>query len=179
MSKNRYVEVNLNWHTRLLHPKLVTLIVTSLKSGRVNVMPASWVTPTSVTPPLVTLALSPRRYTYEVLQQSREFTVNPVSREMLELVEYTGSVSGREEDKVQRAGIKLIQAETVSAPCIDGALACIECRVWSQYPAGDHVLVVGQVLKALVLQEVWGNNTYILEKAKPLFHVGGDSYVAF
>lgn len=175
MASQKYAEVQLRRFTRLLHPKLVCLIVTS-SGGKVNVMPASWVMPTSADPPLLTVAISPRRYTYELLQSKGEFTVNPVPAGMKSIVEYTGSVSGREVDKVRGAGLSLFDAREVSAPCVDGSLACIECRVWAQYPAGDHYLVVGRVAYARVLGEAWDGETYVLKVAKPLFHVGGDRY---
>ena len=155
---------------------MVTLIVSSSDTGKVNVMPASWVMPTSVNPPLITLALSPRRYTYQLLQSKGEFTVNPVSTDMLKIVEYTGSVSGREVDKVEKTGIRLLPSTMLSTPCIDDSLACIECKVLAQYPAGDHVLIVGKVVAARVLAEAWTGEKYALQKVKPLFHVGGDSY---
>ncbi|MGB9709040.1 MAG: flavin reductase family protein [Infirmifilum sp.] len=176
MSNIKYIEVDIRRHTRLLHPKLVVLIVTSSSTGKINIMPASWVMPTSVNPPLVTLALSPRRYTYELLQSKNEFTVNPVSMDMLKVVDYTGSVSGRETDKLRGTGIRLLEPKALSTPCIDDSLACIECKLWAQYPAGDHVLVVGRVMAARVLGKAWRNDSYVLDVAKPLFHLGGDNY---
>ncbi|QOJ79200.1 flavin reductase family protein [Infirmifilum lucidum] len=176
MFSARYVDVPINRYTRLLHPKLVTLIVTKSGDGRVNVMPASWAMPTSVDPPLLTVAVSPRRYTYELLQARGEFTVNPVPVGMKSVVDFTGSVSGREVDKARSAGIGLFDAKELSVPCVEGALSCIECSVWAQYPAGDHVLVVGRVRVARVLEDVWDGTTYILDRAKPLLHLGGDKY---
>jgi len=34
------------------------------------------------------------------------------------------------------------------APLLDGALGWLECRNWSEYPAGDHTFFVGEVLEA-------------------------------
>lgn len=91
MSLPEYVEVVTRQHTRLLHPKLVVLVVSIGKDGRANVMPAAWVTPVSVNPPLVAVAISPKRYTYKLIKESGEFTLNP--RDVLsvyEVVEYHG-----------------------------------------------------------------------------------------
>ncbi len=30
-------------------------------------------------------------------------------------------------------------------PCLDGALAHLECRPWRTYDGGDHTIVVGEV----------------------------------
>ena len=42
-----------------------------------------------------------------------------------------------------------------------GALGWLECRLWAEYPAGDHTLFVGEVLAA-----------ELGEDAPPLVHVG-------
>lgn len=171
-----YASVDLRRFTRLLHPKLVSLIVALREDGRPNAMPAAWVMPASAEPPLLVVAVSPRRYTYDLLQRSPEFTVNPVPFDMREAVEYLGSVSGREEDKLARSGLRLLPPLAGEAPCVEGALACVECTVWAQYPCGDHYLVVGRVRAARVRKDCWTGAVYDISRAKPLLHLGGDQY---
>ena len=171
-----YVSVETKRFTRLLHPKLVALVVALREDGRPNAMPAAWVMPASAEPPLLVAAISPRRYTYDLLQRNPEFTVNPVPFDMKEVVEYLGSVSGREEDKLARSGLRLLPPLTGAAPCIEGALACVECIVWAQYPCGDHYLVVGRVRAARVRKDCWTGAVYDISRAKPLLHLGGDQY---
>ncbi|MEM4005734.1 MAG: flavin reductase, partial [Desulfurococcaceae archaeon] len=77
-----YIPVELRRYTRLLHPKLVALVMVLREDGRPNAMPASWVMPASVEPPLLVVAVSPRRYTYDLIQRRPEFTVNPVPLKM-------------------------------------------------------------------------------------------------
>lgn len=36
----------------------------------------------------------------------------------------------------------------VGAPLLVGAIGWLECRLWAEYPAGDHTLFVGEVLSA-------------------------------
>ena len=171
-----YASVELRRFTRLLHPKLVSLIVALREDGRPNAMPAAWVMPASAEPPLLVVAVSPRRYTYDLLQRSTEFTVNPVPFDMREAVEYLGSVSGKEEDKLARTSLKLLPPLTGKTPCVEGALACIECSVWAQYPCGDHYLVVGRVKAARVREDVWTGAVYDISRARPLLHLGGEHY---
>ncbi len=125
---SKYVDVPIERCTRLLHPKLVTLIATTSGSGRVNMMPAAWAMPTSINPPLITIAISPKRYTYELLHARGEFMVNPIPVDMKSVVVFTGSVSGRRVDKIREVGIELFKAKEIEAPCIEGSLACIECK---------------------------------------------------
>ncbi|ABL78539.1 flavin reductase family protein [Thermofilum pendens] len=171
-----YVEVELRRHTRLLHPKLVALIVSVDASGRPNFMPAAWLTPVSVKPPLVAVAVAPERYTYSLVKSSGVFTVNPVDAGMLRVVEEAGSVSGRDVDKASSLGVRFLPALRVGAPCIEGALACLECRLWAEYPAGDHSILVGEVQAARARRDAWSGAVYDLAKARLLLHLGGDEY---
>jgi len=178
MSLHEYVEVVTRQHTRLLHPKLVVLVVSIGKDGRANVMPAAWVTPVSVNPPLVAVAISPKRYTYKLIKESGEFTLNPVEATMLGLVEETGSTSGSEIDKFKAYGIESLTPLRVKVPCIRNSLACIECRVAAEYPCGDHSLFVGEVLAARVRRDAWKNSLYDLSNVRPLLHLGGEEYTS-
>lgn len=171
-----YISVDIRRFTRLLHPKMVSLVVALREDGKPNAMPASWVMPASVEPPLLVVAVSPRRYTYDLIQRRPEFTVNPVPLKMRGVVEYLGSVSGRDVDKLAHARLGLLQPVAVSTPCLEDALACIECSVWAQYPCGDHYLIVGRVRAARVRRDAWTGSLYDLSAAEPLLHLGGDEY---
>jgi flavin reductase (DIM6/NTAB) family NADH-FMN oxidoreductase RutF len=51
----------------------------------------------------------------------------------------------------------------VGAPLLAGAIAWLECRIWSECAVGDDTLFVGEVLAA-----------ELGEDAPPLVHVGGE-----
>jgi flavin reductase (DIM6/NTAB) family NADH-FMN oxidoreductase RutF len=161
--------------TRLLHPKLVTLIVTVGPEGRVNGMPAAWVMPVSRNPPLICAAISPKRYTYELIARAKDFTVNVMSVDFVKEVDYMGSVSGRDVDKFARVGLTLKESKTVRSPYIGEALACMECTLYQEYEAGDHMLILGKVNRALVGRGLF-KNTYDPKSVKVLLHLGGELY---
>lgn len=171
-----YILVETRRFTRLLHPKLVSLIIALRDDGKPNAMPASWVMPASVEPPLLVVAVSPRRYTYDLVQKRSEFTVNPVPLKLRSIIEYLGSVSGREVDKLASTKLGLLQPVAGSTPCLEDALACIECSLWAQYPCGDHFLIVGRVKSARVRRDAWTGSLYDLKSAEPLLHLGESEY---
>lgn len=159
----------------MLHPKLVVLILACDSRGRPNIMTAAWAMPVSSNPPLACVAISPRRYTYELIRESKEFTINVADVGMIREAHYCGTVSGRNVDKVSRLGLGLIPPSKINTPLLENALASLECSLYGEHEAGDHVLVLGRVLAAHA-RENFFHRTYDVSRARPLFHLGGDRY---
>lgn len=128
-----------------------------------NLMTAAWVIPLSSNPPLVGVAISPLRYTHQFLEKSGEFGLNILSTQQIELSQYVGTVSGREEDKFSKGLFAVDPPRKIRAPLIAGCFATMECKLVDSFTTGDHTLFVGQVLEIKVNRE----------KSPLLLHQGG------
>ena len=161
---------------RLLSGGPVTL-VTSRWHGKDNVMPAAFVTPLSIEPPLVGVAIGPSRHSYDMVRYSEQFALNIPSRRLLHHVQYLGSVSGRDVDKFELTKLPTFKALRVEAPLIEGCVAYIECGLVDALRTGDHVLLVGQVLAASADAEAF-DETWLLDDddEKPLHYLGVNRY---
>ncbi|HDI46526.1 MAG TPA: hypothetical protein ENF82_01830 [Candidatus Methanomethylia archaeon] len=51
-------------------------------------------------------------------------------------------------DKIARAGVEAVPAKKIKAPVIREAAVVIECKVLKEVEAGDHIMVVGEVIEA-------------------------------
>jgi len=167
------VPVSIAYH--LIHPKPAVIVVSVDGSGRVNGMTAAWTTPISHSPPFIGVSISPRRYTYELVKSSGEFTINVLDRRYVRQVHYVGTVSGRGRDKLAEAGFTLRKSRKVKPPHIGEALAVLECLVEKGVEAGDHVFFIGRVVEAYAKPDVF-DGVYKPEKAKILMHLGGSYY---
>ncbi len=161
---------------RLLSGGPVTL-VTSRYHGKDNVMPAAFVTPLSMEPPLVGVAMNPNHHSYDMLRYTEQFALSIPGRRLLHHVQYLGSVSGRDVDKFELTKLPTFKALRVEAPLIEGCVAHIECGLVDAFRTGDHVLLVGQVLAASAVAEAF-DKTWLLEDddEKPLHHLGANRY---
>ncbi|MDK6028818.1 flavin reductase family protein [Ignisphaera sp. 4213-co] len=131
------------------HPLVIVTAGDPEKPGRRGGMTAAWVSRVSWDPPLIAVAMSPKRYTYSLIKEFKAFAVNLVSKELENAaMNIFGNLSGREVDKFEKAGIKPLKAEKVVAPLIPSAPLILECKLVAEYPAGDHIIVVGEVVKA-------------------------------
>jgi flavin reductase (DIM6/NTAB) family NADH-FMN oxidoreductase RutF len=168
-------DVPLEEFSRLLHPLNATLISCQGKDGKANTLAIAWIVPVSMNPPMLVFAVTKGRHSYKLLEETREFVVNIAGFDMARQVLYCGRKSGREVDKFRETGLTTAKGRKVSVPIINECVAHLECRVEDIIPTGDHVLVVGEVLAAYALSEVF-KELYDLKRFKPLLHLGGDVF---
>jgi flavin reductase (DIM6/NTAB) family NADH-FMN oxidoreductase RutF len=170
------VEIPLEVCTRLINHSPVALISTAYQTAR-DVMPLAWLMPASHTPRLVAISLVPKRYTYELLEKSKEFVINIPSINQKELVQKCGSVSGRNEDKFKAFNIRTLSADVVQAPLLEDCVAHLECHYVSEAKAGDHNIIIAEVLKAWANEGVMRKEGVVdLKKAQMLHHLGGNYF---
>ena len=126
------------------------LIVTRDVSGKPNAMTAGWLSLGGLWGKAVlTIAVRPDRYTYELLEAVPEFTVNVPGKELHRAVEICGVVSGRDEDKFARCRIRTEPGRVVSVPGLTGSLITYECEVIlkaESAPIRKHRLYFGEIV---------------------------------
>jgi flavin reductase (DIM6/NTAB) family NADH-FMN oxidoreductase RutF len=170
--------VSLSQAHRLINVGPVVL-VTSAHEGRQNVMAAAWTTPLCARPPLVSVAIHVGHYTHELIAASKEFVLNVPGEDLLAMVQFCGSRSGRGRDKLAEAGLTLLPATEVAAPVIAECLGHIECRLVEAPVFGDHSLFVGEVVAAAAEAELF-SGTWLLPSGqpRPVHHLGSRYYGA-
>ena len=161
-----------SWFYRLLHPKLVVLLTCVDNDGKANIITLAWAMPASINPPLVVVSIAPPRYSHGLIEETGEFVLNIPTMEILNEMFFCGRRSGRNIDKFNETGLTRLPARKVKPPVIKECVAHLECKLYKQVPAGDHTLFIGEVLAAYVNKNIF-NQTYNLEKANLIYHVGG------
>lgn len=105
------------------------LLVTVGKDKRPNVMTIGWGTLGSIWGlPVFEVLVRPSRYTYGLLEQSGDFTVNVPPASLSEVVAFCGMVSGRTHDKFKEKGLTPVPGKRVKAPIIQECVIHYECR---------------------------------------------------
>jgi flavin reductase (DIM6/NTAB) family NADH-FMN oxidoreductase RutF len=130
----------------LFYPRQAVL-VTASSSEKANVTAVEWVMPVGEKPPMLALSLHNTSLTLDLLSSSMEFVVAIPTGKLRDAVLLCGATSGKFIDKFSEAALTQVKARKVSAPLILEAAANIECRVLSCTNAGDHTLVVGEVVE--------------------------------
>ena len=113
--------------------------------------------------PVVTVYVSTDRYTYKFLEDNEYFTVTAFPEQFRDKLQYLGSVSGRDEDKVKGSGLtpeftKLgnpiykeanlaIECKKIYAEQFKKELMPLEQRQWyDEKKQGVHVMYIGEIV---------------------------------
>jgi len=113
------------------------------------------------------------------LRASGEFVVNVAPHEIARQVLFCGRRSGRDVDKFATTGLTSGQAQCVRPPIIEQCIAHLECRMVQEVEAGDHCLVIGEVLAAYTRPGVLDDNgLYDLSRTHPLLHLGRNRFTS-
>jgi flavin reductase (DIM6/NTAB) family NADH-FMN oxidoreductase RutF len=109
----------------------IGLLLVSGTIKKANVMTIGWGLPGILWgKPFFMVAVRPSRYTFEFIEKIGDFTVNvPSERGMDEIVDYCGTVSGRDHDKFKEKGLTLLPSKKVRAPIIAECPIHYECKV--------------------------------------------------
>lgn len=131
-----------------------------------NVMTASWGSLGEMWfKPVCFCFVRPQRYTYEFMEQYDAFTISFFADEFKPQLNFCGSRSGRETDKVSECGFTPRQAENGSV-FFDEARLVLECRkiycqdldaanflddaIMHHYPQKDfHRMYIGEITRVL------------------------------
>ncbi len=102
----------------------------------------------SFKPPYLGIGVAPRRFSYGLLKESKDFAINIPDRKLLRETELCGTKSGRKVDKFETSGLTREKAKVVSAPLIAECPVNIECVKVKEVEAGDHTWFVGEIVSA-------------------------------
>lgn len=169
------MEIDLSKFYRALAPRPAVLISTIDKDGNSNAAPFSFVSPVSLEPPLVLFCSQHKHDTLANTRATGEFVINMVPEGIKNQVYGCSRKLPAGESEIRETGLKEKPSEKVGPPGVAEGIGWFECKVLFEKEAGDHVIVVGEVLRAEVRDE-FAKDGFDLLSAKPLMHVSGREF---
>ena len=132
--------------TVLRHFPYGLYVLTVSHGGEDHGMTANWVTQASFEPPMVAVAVENTSKTIGMIRDSHHFAVNLLQKDQRDLAGKLGRSSEQAPQKLK--GLKTKPAPVSGTPVLADALGWLECRLMITVPAGDHTLVLGEVVEA-------------------------------
>lgn len=108
-----------------------------------NAFTAAWVMQVSFQPLMLGFSINPKHYSYPILRASEACTINVLAKDQLPIANHFGQSGFK--DKMAYSQ----WSDTVAGlPYLAAALTYFECKVSHYCPAGDHQIVVCDVIGA-------------------------------
>lgn len=172
MAKRKEIEKQ-SWKPgNILSPVPAVLVSCGGTQGwKPNLITIAWTGNVCSEPPMLSISVRPERYSYDIIQKTREFVVNVPSLRQAKAVDWCGVVSGRGEDKFAGAGLTPAAALKVQCPIVLECPLNIECRVRESLKLGSHTMFVAEVVAVQV--------SSVLMDAKGMLHLEKGGLLAF
>jgi len=167
-------------------PRPIAFVSTVSSDGILNLAPFSFFTGISANPPVI--CFSPmirgsdgaRKDTLRNIEAVKEFVVNIVSEEFAQRMNICSAEFPPEIDEFQMSGLTPVPSDLVKPPRVKESHINMECRLVqivevSAKPLGGS-LVLGEVLRFHVDDELFNNYKIDPDRLKPIGRMGGPTY---
>ena len=139
-----------------LFPLPVVLVTCVDKAGKPNVITLAWAGIVCSEPPMLSVSIRLGRYSYGLIKEQKEFTVNIPTTAIMKETDICGTVSGRSGDKFKLAGLHTEPAKEVKAPLIKECPVALECKVRDSKMLGTHEMFIAEIVAVHVEESVLG-----------------------
>lgn len=138
------------------------------EDAKPNIITIAWVGTVNSHPPMVSISVQKRRYSYDMIAQSGEFVVNLVGTKECHAMDYCGVKSGRETDKWADCRLTPVAVEGLDyAPAIAECPGYLACKVRQTLELGSHVMFIGEIVGCGVQEELFDEDGSMhLERAE-------------
>lgn len=151
----------------MLYPTPAVMVSCSDGEGKPNIITVAWAGTICSDPPMLSISVRKERYSYGLIEASREFVVNLVNRSLVFAADYCGVKSGRDVDKFHEMGLTPVALPHVNTPGIGESPVCLECKVTQQIPLGSHDLFLAEIAGVSV------DERYLDQKGKFCLNASG------
>lgn len=135
----------------LLAPASLAMVSCGRDGDKPNIITVAWLGTINSDPPMLSISVKPSRYSYHIIDETNEFTVNLVNRDLMKAADFCGVRSGRDLDKFEQCGLHALPAiNLASAPCIAESPLYLSCKVKQKIPLGSHTMFLADIVAVAV-----------------------------
>lgn len=119
----------------------VTVVTTIDAEGHPRGLTANSFTSVSLDPPLVLICIGNHAASFETFASTKRFAISILAEDQQGISALFSSKTYNKFDQVSW------RVEETGAPVLDGALAWLDCTVHESVHAGDHLVLIGRILR--------------------------------
>ncbi len=164
--------------TNLLAPVCPALVSCADKNGKQNALTVAWIGTVNSKPPMLSISISPLRYSHHLIDETKEFVVNLPSSECAEQIDFCGVKSGSKLDKLAHCGFTSFSIPSLTyAQGIKELPVNIACKVTQQLDLGSHTMFLAEISEVHANTNLFDSNGKLhLEKAHLLAYMHGEYF---
>ena len=117
-----------NWKPGTLVYPLPAVLVSCGDSQRSNLFTVAWTGTICTNPPMLYISVRPERFSYDIIKEKMQFTVNLTTAAMAHATDFCGVKSGRECDKWEQTGLHPYPG--VADVCLPPAATICSSPMW-------------------------------------------------
>jgi flavin reductase (DIM6/NTAB) family NADH-FMN oxidoreductase RutF len=140
------IKVDLPARLRMDFPVPIVVISCSAGRDKPNLITLGAVSGAGYNPPMWGILVSHTAHSYQIISHSDGFVINVPSRIQAEIVDYCGTVSGREVDKFKACGLTPFPSTKISSPAILEFPLNIECATRKSVNLGSNSFFFGEIM---------------------------------
>ena len=130
----------------MLYPVPAVMVSCRKPGEKPNIITIAWAGTVCSSPVMVSISVRPERHSYEIIQETGEFVINLVTKDLIRAADYCGVKSGRDTDKFEVCHLTPLESEVVGAPGIAECPVNLECRVKEIKKLGSHDMFLAEVV---------------------------------
>jgi flavin reductase (DIM6/NTAB) family NADH-FMN oxidoreductase RutF len=115
-----------------------------------NGLTVSWMSQVSFNPPQLMIAVDKLHYSVDLLRSTKNFCVNLLGEHQVHLAGRFAKQAVTGDDKLAEVAQRTSDS---GAAILTDSVAYFDCEVKSMFEAGDHLLVIGEIDDAAVLND--------------------------
>jgi flavin reductase (DIM6/NTAB) family NADH-FMN oxidoreductase RutF len=170
------VEGNIEKYYHYAFPMQTVLVTCNDNNGKTNIITLAWHTPISRRPPLYGISIAPKRYSYALIEESKEFVINFIPYSLVEAANFCGTHTGKTTDKPCKTGLTLAPSKKLSTPLINEGYAHLECTLEKSISLGDHTLFIGKVVAVSADENAFKDELLRTDSIHPVYYIGENTY---
>ena len=130
----------------MLYPVPAVMVSCMRPGERPNIITVAWAGTVCSAPAMLSISVRKERYSHSIIEETGEFAVNLVNKELTFATDYCGVRSGRDVDKFREMKLTEQPSRYISAPGIAESPLILECKVKQQIPLGTHDMFLAEVV---------------------------------
>lgn len=142
----------------MLYPLPVVMVSCNRKGEKPNIVTVAWTGTICSDPAMVSISVRPERYSHDIIDETGEFVINLVTKDLTYATDYCGVRSGRDVDKFKEMNLTPLPSKMIDAVGIEESPVNIECKVVEVKKLGSHDMFIAEVVNVTVDDRYMGEN---------------------